>query len=71
MELCGDLVDRVLIHVQGSQPVQQEASDKNDLDIIDTKSRARSLSTIRNNKSVDSGTDSPNIRLRSSLIIGN
>ncbi len=73
MELCGDLIDRVLIHVHGSQTVQQEASDKNDLDIIDTKSRAKSLLTIRtsqrNNMSVDSGTDSSNIRLTSSLII--
>jgi hypothetical protein len=75
MELCGDLIDRVLIHVHGSQTVQQEASDKNDLDIIDTKSRAKSLSAIRSsqrsNMSVDSETDSSNIRLRSSLIIKN
>jgi len=65
MELCGDLIDRIQIHVHGSQSLQ-EVDHKNDSDIIDAKSRARSLTAMRtsqrNNMSVDSGTDSSNIR---------
>ncbi|CAG2115490.1 unnamed protein product, partial [Medioppia subpectinata] len=68
MELCGDLIDRVIAHINGSQ----EVVTKNDSDIhlefkTRTKSSSASLrSTQRNNLSLDSGTDSTNFRSSSS-----
>ncbi|CAG2163869.1 unnamed protein product [Oppiella nova] len=68
MELCGDLVDRVIKHINGSQ----EVTDKKDSDIhLELKTRIKSSSasmrsTQRNNLSLDSGTDSTNLRSSSS-----
>ena len=63
MELCGDLIDRVIVHINGSQ----EVVDKKESDIhLDLKTRVKSSSGIRgtqrNNLSLDAGTDSSNIR---------
>lgn len=70
MELCGDLIDRVLVHINGSQEVMDKKESEIHMDFkTRTKSSSGIRSTQRNNLSLDSGTDSSNIRSALNLLI--